>query len=65
MSDTVELKISEDSESPKATKPWFFTFDFDGEQHLIVLPYRKYAQLVKLAFSKLTVEEVRGVLRGS
>lgn len=63
MSDTVELKISEDSFSSKVTKPWFFTFDFDGEQHLIVLPYKKYAQLCELAFSRLSVEEIRSILR--
>jgi hypothetical protein len=59
----LELKISENTFDTKATKEWFFTFDFDGEQHLIVLPYKKYAQLCELAFSKLSVDEVRNILR--
>jgi hypothetical protein len=62
---SAEIKVSEDTTSDMKTKPWFLTWDYDGEQHMISLPYRKYAYLFELALSRVSIEEIRGVMHSA
>lgn len=59
-----ELLVQEHESSHKATKPWFVSIRIPGEEHLIVVPYERYAKLLLEALTCMDPRDIEDMLHG-